>query len=247
MQALPGGGVEANVSRPPSLSAGVAVEPQRHPRHAQRRERRMGASRGDGASQGSSGHRDQARMVVPLIYGSARLNFPSPADRHGGSHVWCCAHWRHQAHRDGPSGARFCSARSAAQTNEALRRRRGARGRQSGWALKCQRRICRESVLRASSPLCRHRSRGDGGVWHAEPSTHPLPSKAEIRLSRFVASARHPWNAAALHLLPARRNQAALGPRSKLGGFNAQFAVSTAYQTQLQLLSLSHEVILKGS
>jgi hypothetical protein len=57
----------------------------------------------------------------------------------------------------------------------------------------------------ASSPLCRHWSRGDGGDWHAKPSTHPLPIKTQIRISRFVASARHPWNAAGFRAARASR------------------------------------------
>jgi hypothetical protein len=52
--------------------------------------------------------------------------------------------------------------------------------------------------------------------------------------------------ACCLHLFPTRENQASLVPKSKLGGFNARFAVSTAYQTQLQLLSVSHEVRFKA-
>ncbi len=47
------------------------------------------------------------------------------------------------------------------------------------------------------------------------------------------------------YLLPAAGNQAALMHKPKLGGFNAWFAVSTAYQTQLPILSTSHEGRLK--
>ena len=43
----------------------------------------------------------------------------------------------------------------------------------------------------------------------------------------------------AAHLLPTREKQATHAPESKLGGFNARFAVSTAYQMQLQLISVS--------
>lgn len=116
----------------------------------------MGASERDGGSQdGSSRHQDPAHMVVPLIYGSARLNFPRPADGHGGSHVRCCAHRRHHAHRHRRLGARSCSARSAAQKKEALRRRRSAWGRQTT--------DCRNvGDAPAANPRCAHRRRCTG-------------------------------------------------------------------------------------
>jgi len=59
---------------------------------------------------------------------------------------------------------------------------------------------------------------------------------AKLRCSRAMAPGRP----------RTRENQASLVPKSKLGGFNARFAVSTAYQTQLQLLSVSHEVRFKA-
>jgi len=156
---------------PPSLSATAAAEPRRQSRHSQRWEYRLAESGGDGASQGGwFGHRDPARMVVPLIYGSARLNFPRPGDRHGGADVRWCAHPRHQAHRDGSSGARSCSARTTAQTKEALR---------------------------GLPPPRQTSSRRHGGDRHAQPSTHPLPSTAQIRISRSVGSALPPGGAPA--------------------------------------------------
>jgi len=77
----------------------------------------------------------------------------------------------------------FCNARNAVQTKEALR---GCHG--------------------AGASGCWFSPRGHGGDWHAKPSTHPLPSKSEIRISRFVASARlHPWIAAGFQAAPASR------------------------------------------
>lgn len=227
MQALPGGEVEANVSRPPSLSTGVAAEPQLHPRHSQRWEHRTGASDGDGGSQdGSSRHRDPAHMVVPLIYGSDRLNFPRPADGHGGSHVRCCAHRRHHAHRHRRLGARSCSARSAAQTMEAVRRRRRRTSGKNGALPRSPVVACLESTLRASSSLYRQSSRGLGGDRHAKPSTHPLPSKAGIRLSRFLASARlHRWMAAAFQAVPASRPREPSRPWAQIQAWGFQCAV----------------------
>ena len=108
----------------------------------------------------------------------------------------------------------------------ALRRRRDARGRQNGWLRKCRRRICRESALRASSPLCRHWSRGDGGDWHTKPSTHPLPSKAGIRISRFVAGALlHPWSAAGVQAAPVSHPREPGHPRAQTQAWGFRCAV----------------------
>jgi hypothetical protein len=69
-----------------------------------------------------------------------------------------------------------------------------------------------------------------------------LRSSAPPCISRLVASAQM----FAVHLLATRGNLAGHASESKLGGFNAWFAVSTAYQTQLKLLSDSQRVGFKA-
>ena len=132
-------------------------------------------------------------------------------------------------------------------------------------SLRKQRKHCADGVARggdkaagcqdvgdapAANPRCAHRRRCAGiglvamvviGMRSPPPIHYPSRRKSVSAALWQARATRGTLPASALHVLPARGNQASLEPRSKLGGFDARFAVSTAYQTQLQLLSVSHQ------
>ena len=122
-------------------------------------------------------------------------------------------------------GARTADCRNASDASAA--NRHGARRRRCA----CNRLVAMAVIGMRSPPPIHYPARRESvsaALWQARGATGGMLSASSV------------------HLLPARGNLAAHASESKLGGFNARFAVSTAYQTQLKLLSDSQRVGFKA-